>query len=337
MIATNTLVWTDASVKTLAQLSVGDKVVSNAQLKQVRTVERTEVDRTLTIRAAGVQDVCMSLDQQVYSRKPKDVECTWRIAAELDTEDFIWVPRLTATSWNTDYRSVALTRELANVIGWYLAVGNAIPSTGMVYWNFTRAEEEYAAQLMSDLLVVRAFFVTESSHNRIGMPRMQHTGINGILVKFGSKRMSDWLKLNFGNASANKHIPPWVYRTSPKFIDQLLASYSHADGIAGREWLVSTVSIDLAYGLQRLLNKLGKCIRVITKDNTYGYPTLHQWEYVLYYGWHRRQSQKFVGAYKDHFECAIERITPSNKRMEVGTIHTVGSLPYAVPYLVMPT
>ena len=64
----------------------------------------------------------------------------------------------------------------------------------------------------------------------------------------------------FGHLAHNKKIPEWIQDSPKEFIQAFIDGYTAADGTI--DYKYTTVSKDLAYGLQRLYAKLGKIISV---------------------------------------------------------------------------
>lgn len=64
----------------------------------------------------------------------------------------------------------------------------------------------------------------------------------------------------FGHLARNKIIPEWVQNSPKEYIQSFIDGYTAADGTVDHEY--TTVSKNLAYGLQRLYAKLGKILSV---------------------------------------------------------------------------
>jgi DNA (cytosine-5)-methyltransferase 1 len=92
---------------------------------------------------------------------------------------------------------------------------------------------------------------------------------NGKCKKFGCSNLV-WFNIlkKFGKYAHGKLIPEWVQDAPKEFIQEFINGYMKADGCISNNVLqITTVSHNLAYGLQRLYLKLGhifsinKCIR----------------------------------------------------------------------------
>jgi DNA (cytosine-5)-methyltransferase 1 len=98
-------------------------------------------------------------------------------------------------------------------------------------------------------------------------------------TKFGFSNII-WYNIlkQFGKYAHKKLIPEWVQDAPKEFIQEFINGYMKADGyINNKNILITTVSLNLAYGLQRLFLKLGyifsinKCIRpktTVIEDRT---------------------------------------------------------------------
>ncbi len=88
----------------------------------------------------------------------------------------------------------------------------------------------------------------------------------GTCKKFGCADFTWWTILKeFGKYAHGKLIPEWVHRAPKQLIQEFIAGYQAADGCIlarGGTTSFTTVSPDLAFGLQRLYLKLGHIFTV---------------------------------------------------------------------------
>ena len=101
-------------------------------------------------------------------------------------------------------------------------------------------------------------------YNRIS--KILHLTYNSTdkLVRYTCSNLSWWEILKeFGHLAHNKKIPEWIQDAPLEYIESFI------DGYIAAEDQFTTVSADLAYGLQRLYAKLGKVLSISYKKNTY--------------------------------------------------------------------
>jgi site-specific DNA-cytosine methylase/intein/homing endonuclease len=102
------------------------------------------------------------------------------------------------------------------------------------------------------------------------IPNIDKRCNTGKCKKFGCSNFI-WYNIfkQFGKYAHNKLIPEWVQDAPKEFIQEFINGYMKADGccINNKILQITTVSLNLAYGLQRLYLKLGhifsinKCVR----------------------------------------------------------------------------
>lgn len=102
-------------------------------------------------------------------------------------------------------------------------------------------------------------------------------GVNDSVVKYVAQNQAWWTILNhFGKYAHGKVIPDWVHAAPAHLLESFVQGYLCADGhsrltTAGTEqWRFGTVSADIAYGIQRVLLKLGMvfCVSQSTRAPT---------------------------------------------------------------------
>ena len=299
-------------------------------------------------------------------RKEPTGEAVWKKASELNVGDYVLVPKLHLKAKNalpifdlapyTDGvkqsgghyrvnektlstghhlmpRFVALTPELANVLGWYVAEGSSGKAFSLSH------DESKEAQEISDKLV--GIFGRGPS---IAVQTDKRNGSQNTAINFSYAPFNRWMKSVCGDGSHNKKIPSFIFESEDEaIIKAFLSGYYDGDGCY-REWdrHAITVSKTLAYQIQLLLGRLD----IFAKVKCYKHTKTRGNQYVIIVS-KREWATKFLNQpdphKKKHFGlvfqdseysyCPIRKIKKTKTHCRVYDIHTADNS-FATPFLV---
>jgi uracil-DNA glycosylase family 4 len=323
-------VWTRTGHRPIEVIEPGDEVMTSRGFRSVLDTWTREVDtRQVTLRVAGCQDVTFTENHPVWIQRQG--AWTWKPAAEVVPGDRVSVPKYADESLR-EIDGLPLTQELANFLGWYLAEGST-DARGSVRLTLHEDEVHYARRLAMDLeseILPRFTSYALKPKAQIVRPNKRS---KAITVRTGSRKLATWLRQNFSTSARTKSIPEWVFRTPRQFAEQFLASYARGDGTdRSNGWVVFTQSETLAFDVQRLLNKLGVCVRITRRAADFGYPTLAPWHYRVSFPW-SSDPQKLITKVDDAFICTVETVTVTQYNGPVHNLHVADVEEFCVPYV----
>lgn len=157
---------------------------------------------------------------------------------------------------DNQYSEKLVTTKLDNVdywflMGYFLGDGWLIDSKEEVY--FTIKNEQ------TDLILPRL-------KNIIGLAKLNNSGVNCTKYVGKKKQVFDILS-HFGKYAEGKFIPKFVHDAPREYIEQFIEGYLMADGCKTKDGICyTTVSENIAYGLQLLYAKLGIKASVYFQD-----------------------------------------------------------------------
>lgn len=152
-------------------------------------------------------------------------------------------------------RSVPLGEELCSLIGYYLAEGSPVDTTQQnkedyynnVEFSFGNTEKE---QIYAESVV--------NSAELLGFSAGYFKKQGCYHAQVYSRHLTNFLRNNFGHGAHNKFLPLWYRLLPKKKLNYTLQTYLNGDGhLTEHNHIGSTVSINLAFGLKEIGNKLG--------------------------------------------------------------------------------
>lgn len=331
-----TKVWTENGHKNIECIERGESVRTSSGFHPVKDIWTRHVETEIVkLRVAGCNDVEFTPEHPIWVKPEGDDTWQWKMPRTVLVGDKVCVPRYIPIHID-NIDGLHITPELANVCGWYLAEGRYDKTNRAIVFTMHEDELEYADTLCRDIDVVNDDFLSKGYEHRRGKSaiRRPNPSSKAISVRLGSKLLGEWLVSNFGLGSTNKHVPSWVFDSPVWFIESLLAAYVTGDGCyTGSNWTVTTKSEQLAYDVQILLNILGHSVRVMSREHNFGYPTLYPTQYLLNFGVYRREHQKSVDRFEDHYECTVQEVSTKQYEGTVYNLHVEEEHEFCVPYI----
>lgn len=242
----DTLVTTNPSVKPMADISVGDRVLSHTgHIREVRQVYRRNYNGVLyRIRPLGApfslkvtEDHPLLVATRCVTKKgrleKRVTEVVWKTPKELKRGDYLTTPIMKETRdldfWEQDVevgqpstgkRLIKRLRlpaqsDLFRLVGYYLAEGYAVRRT--VGFAFGEHETEY---INDTVRLIRKLFNHEPSKQTIH--HSTHVMLHSVIaVQFFQ---------TFGRSSDTKKIPDWIMFSSAKKQKDLVIGAWRGDG-----------------------------------------------------------------------------------------------------------
>jgi len=273
----DTLITTNPSVKPMAEISVGDRVLTHTgQIREVRRVYKRDYNGTLyKIRPLGApfslkvtKDHPLLVATRKIAKKgrlEKRVrEVVWKTPTELKRGDYLTTPIMKETrdinfceqqvevgqpstgKRLTKQLRLPANRDLFRLVGYYLAEGYIVRRT--VGFAFGEHETEY---INDTARLIRKLFKHEPSKQTIH--HSTHVMLHSVVaVQFFEK---------FGRSSDQKKIPDWMMFSSPEKQKDLVLGAWRGDGYFHKPtkgnratfFEYVTTSRTLAFQIQQLL------------------------------------------------------------------------------------
>jgi Fe-S cluster assembly protein SufB len=187
---------------------------------------------------------------EVDSKKLVATQPEWVKAGDLETGDFLLVPKL------RDGKSEQFSDAEWELLGYYLAEGSS-------YYNHANCQHtnQFSFGLAEKPLAERAKELVETITGRKAYFTEQPAK-NGLTVSFYSEAYGQWLTRHCGKGATNKSLSPELMALSAKQAKILLDAYLRGDGnICERNGSkmvrFCTASETLAQQVQTLLNRQG--------------------------------------------------------------------------------
>ncbi len=284
-LAPGTFVFTKEGGKNIEDIQVGDFIVGQDGMPHLveRLLRKKHDGFLLNIKATYLPAVCLTPDHKIWvvrshpgigktkSRRRKmtfneNPKLMWVEANDVKKGDYVFFPKYQYTSKEKfvkqGKRSFAITKELASVLGWYVAEGSAGDSKGRCIRFSLNASQNKESRLLSDKLVAifEANVSTYQQHNTNSVT-ITSSKIDNLLAI-----LKEWC----GNDAFSKKIPSFILSADKKILAEFLRSLIEGDGY--RPWLlkmqrsqfskenfidVTTASRTLAYQLLLAFSKLG--------------------------------------------------------------------------------
>jgi hypothetical protein len=278
----HTPVLCNDGVKDIATVAVGDMVMDeNGIFQQVTETFKRTAQGMITIKAVGLLPIESTPDHPFLvssgrKRKYRKTESdgyaivsekigdpTWMDAKEIKSGDWVAVPipqgiwsepEITFSEIGQIRRSVQVTEELAELIGFYVGDGWFVQHKAVQAIEF--ALDDAWPEIQDRLKYLISVVIDGTIYSR---KRKGHHCIGFHDVSFGQ-----WLVTQCGNRSWNKRIPSWIITHSDiNIVSSFLRGYLATDGalmrdhgtVRGLQW--NTVSRTLALQTQSLLTRYG--------------------------------------------------------------------------------
>jgi len=269
-------------VKDIATVAIGDMVMDeNGVFQQVTETFKRTAKEMLTVKAVGLLPIDATPEhpflvssgrKRKYRKtesgeyvvaKEKIGEPVWTEAKNIKCGDWVAVPvpqgtwtlpEITFSAIGQVRRSVCVTEELAELVGFYVGDGwfvqhKAVQSVGFALDDAWPEIQDRLKHLISAVIGGTIYSSQLKHHHRIGF----HD------VSFGQ-----WLVSQCGDRSWNKRIPSWIINNADiNIVSAFLRGYLATDGalmrdhgkVRGVQW--NTVSRTLALQTQSLLTRYG--------------------------------------------------------------------------------
>lgn len=248
-------------VKPISEVVTGDLVVSSdGRLDSVAATMRREYRGKLkVIKLRGLPEIYVTPEHPFLVAEGADRKLVWKKACELESEDFLLVPRLAKTE---KYDLENYSAELCELLGIYVAEGSTYladtgerGSRGHAYFSFGEEPE----------LIERTLYLMKKCLGLAGhvrkMPQQQ-----GYQVSFYDLETARFfVRECYTQApylSFNKRIPPYLLYLPKAKLAAFFRGYFKGDGCYStsadrRKISLATVSEHLAWQLRTLLGELG--------------------------------------------------------------------------------
>ena len=259
------LVLTDAGYKDIAEIKVGDKVLTHkGRYKRVIRANTRQAE-TVNVKILGYPVFTTTAEHPFYTltrRKKTYAEYrvspgswrnfsdrpAWTAAKDLSVDHFCGQHIMRSSGINEHGIDV----ELAYILGRYVADGHLRKS------KREGRKDSYCYQVILSIGVDKVDRFKKQVTNR-HFSCYPHSE-NVYRCVFSSQKMLDFIRSQgFGENAHEKKIPEFVYNLPRHLQEAFLAGYLDGDGHYVKSsgvWMASTVSPVLAFGLQRLITGL---------------------------------------------------------------------------------
>ena len=203
-------------------------------------------------------------EQKFYVREYKEIDKTfsnpiWKRIEELSQNDYYGMIINTNShiqEFNINNANVKLNRlEYWFIIGYFLGNGWVKQSRGhsSIRFNINNFNE---FEIVPKIQLV--------------IPIVSKTGNSKYKMYIGKNDLWGQIFKMFGNETKEKHIPEWVQSIPNDFIVEFLKGFSKTDNCIEKNGIleITTISINLAYELQRLYLKLGLIVNITRTFST---------------------------------------------------------------------
>lgn len=250
-----TKIATDRGYVPIETVGLGQTVITaSGALSTVNEVWKTPYSgSTLTLRMGYMTETLTLTPNHPMLVKGKG----WVDAQDLQVGDFLKIPvdkRSVVPTHNVELRGRNQTFELTKddfyVLGYYLGDGwSSAPGTDRIRVCFS-VNHEQRDEILPQL------------RKMIKISAKPGGGPNVTTYQTRSKK---WIELfqSFGHKAHNKIVPDWVHAAPVEYVESFLKGYFDADGsevpsLKNSSEAYTTVSPHVAYGVQRLMAKVGK-------------------------------------------------------------------------------
>lgn len=271
----DTPIITPYGLVAIKDINVGDQVFTHeGRFRTVKETFKRTASNIFKTRPSGGREFFITGNHEILTKKARNAGCWWK------TKESEWVPTSQlsttagdATTWRT-YATMPIlvdqdthtsqhadgetvfrdpSKELFELIGWYLAEGNIWSVNGDVlgidFSDSATAQQAEHIQELAKTLGWKCY-----SYDRIRDNKRTYS------VRIAEPGWAIlWSEL-FGRGAEEKKLPPNVYAMCAEYKEALLRGYWQGDGscsTARRRLSTATASSSLAGGLMLLLGQLG--------------------------------------------------------------------------------
>lgn len=151
------------------------------------------------------------------------------------------------------------TPEYCELAGWYLAEGSLEfeeNRQGRISFSLNKNERHVADRLAELLLTLSPSKI--SGRGKGSQVTIKPKGKNGLQVRYGSLALATRLYNDFGKGASAKKLPAWAIYGPQDLSKLFLQGLFQGDGHSSQFGMFySTISMNLAYGVQIMLNRFG--------------------------------------------------------------------------------
>ncbi|MEX0920174.1 MAG: LAGLIDADG family homing endonuclease [Candidatus Pacearchaeota archaeon] len=128
-------------------------------------------------------------------------------------------------------KDIKITNELARLIGYFLAEGHVTNTINQVGFSFNKNEEEYINDVKNILEKI--------TNKKISI---RHPNPNSTQILVHSKEWAEFFD-NFCGKKKDKHVPPFMFKSSKELFLEMLKGYIRGDGYKIGEYGVVAKSV----------------------------------------------------------------------------------------------
>ena len=275
----NTIVLTDSGYMFIQDIKISDKLMTHTgKFQPINNIQKTlyKKNNIVKIKVSHHPHVIQTTpDHPFYTRKiiflkkggnniGRELdEIKWVLAKDLTYEHYIGMKinnmdTIPAMSWVkkvNQHETKIITKTLENIDEWFLF--GYFLGDGWIEWKrqsifnlvFCYADENIITDLLQKLNITFSY------------KKRKNEGKCKTVVCTNYQLWKIFTE--FGHKAHNKRIPEWVQNAPIKYIQKFVDGYTMADGNKIKNGLkYTTVSKNIAFGLQRLYLKLGKVLKV---------------------------------------------------------------------------
>ncbi|RJQ32405.1 MAG: hypothetical protein C4562_03350 [Actinobacteria bacterium] len=270
------LIITNPGVEAIKDLGVGDKVLGHDGKYHVinKVFSRQYTGNVYRLRVHNLGEFELTDEHHIFAKKLSSfphkhkassrVVADWYSPIELSIGDVVLYPislenqgrkhvKLNQEKPKFDYKSfdlpnvIKLEKDFLKIIGFYLSEGyvRVDACKGTVGFCFGKGEEEFERYIVDKF--------DEIFQLAPGIIRREN---NSIHIPFYSARLARFFAKNFGKGAAEKQLPDWVIKLSPRQQKHIIYGLWHGDGYLNEKKSVAkfvTISRVLAFQTRQLL------------------------------------------------------------------------------------
>lgn len=269
-----TLVLTNNGYKPIEKVTLDDKLLTHTGIFQsiLNTQQKVYNGKLYSIYLKYHPTPVVCTEEHPFYVRTKNLKVfkdpEWKQAKDITNNDYFGmvinrksvVPKFIIETQINQYSTQKLSITLDNIDMWFMMgyfvgdgwIEETCKSDGRcmhkIRFVINNKDEEYVINRISQILKI-----TDKNCD------------SGKCKKFGCADQKWYTILqNFGKYAHGKKIPEWVQDAPIEYIQEFINGYLYADGCTkkGKITHITTVSYDLALGLQRLYLKLGYIVSV---------------------------------------------------------------------------
>jgi len=237
----DTPIWTNQGQRPIAQIAVGDTVLSHAGRwrKVTRLYQHEHSGEMIEIHSAGSpKPLVCTPNHQVRICNPNTQEYKWVQAGMVEAGQYVVMPRLKAPSCGV------LSAEMVELIGWFIAEGSV--SKTLVQFTLNKTEVAAAERIAE----IGARFGKVIHHPS------KETGAQNVVIN--STWLADFLVSSCGSGAKAKRVPWHLIGGHERLLYETLIEGDGCRGdYGGVRDIFTTISHSLALDVQMLAHMLG--------------------------------------------------------------------------------